>query len=732
MKTEERPNTSVQTSDEDAEILKEARDWMSLVALYEADIREESAKCVRFRSGEQWDQTILQSRGAARPSLVMDHTGQFIDQVVNDWRKNRVGIQVSPGDDSADDETAQIVDGLIREIEYRSKAHVAYDRAFDQMVGQNRSFLRVTTEYRKGTWRKDIKVKHIQNPDCVYFDPFAVEADYSDAMRCLVTDRLGKKQYHAEWGKKAPEIDFAAYKGTEYGDWITEDAITVAEWWVVKEIPRKIQRLTRPIAVIRNGRALQTDAPYDDEYDELPPGITIRLDSAGELMERDEPKREVWQYIINGVQVLDKVLWEGSRIPIKPMYGKELFVNGKKRLYALISRQLDAQQALNYTISASVQAVALVPVNPLVGLVGQDKTNQKQIAESNRVPYAFLGFDPVQLPDGTWHFDIPQRQNSEPQIQGLSYMSQQLVQFMKAEVGMYGASLGDREGKVRSGAAEKALQNEGDNATLDFPDNGSRAVELVGCDIVELIPIIYSQAELIQIRDAQNRVLNVAVNQDVSKMQNRPKDQDGKPQARNYFLTQGSYNVAITAAPSHDTLRKEGQQALTDLLQFMQPEMAAKAVPAIMRLSGIFSLKEVADEIDPPKDGADIPPEVIQRIQMSDKLIKSLTEEIHSLKDSIDNKKMELDEKWREASLKAYVDLRKAEIAASQNAAAQDANIAAGKLEQMWSHAHEVGMAAMQQQHSLEQGEQGHQQTLEQTQQAADLAPEPEPAGAAQ
>ena len=64
-------------------------------------------------------------------------------------------------------------------------------------------------------------------------------------------------------------------------------------------------------------------------------------------------------------------------------------------LCTLISRILDAQQALNYSVSATVGAVALTPINPLIGFTGQDATNQKQIAESNRVPYAFLGFDIV-------------------------------------------------------------------------------------------------------------------------------------------------------------------------------------------------------------------------------------------------------------------------------------------------------------------------------------------------
>ena len=111
---------------------------------------------------------------------------------------------------------------------------------------------------------------------------------------------------------------------------------------LLEERMRRIQQLTKPIAIIRNNRALQTDTVYDDEYEELPEGVEIARNSDGELMEDEDAERIVWCYLLNGAEVLDKTRWLGQFIPIIPWYGKEIWYEGKKKLFSLISRSLDA------------------------------------------------------------------------------------------------------------------------------------------------------------------------------------------------------------------------------------------------------------------------------------------------------------------------------------------------------------------------------------------------------
>jgi len=86
------------------------------------------------------------SRGPDRPTLVVDQIGQYHAQVVNQWRRDRLGVKVSPGDGGTVQQ-AETLDGIIREIEYCSMAHIAYDTAFDNAVSNGWGFWRILTEY---------------------------------------------------------------------------------------------------------------------------------------------------------------------------------------------------------------------------------------------------------------------------------------------------------------------------------------------------------------------------------------------------------------------------------------------------------------------------------------------------------------------------------------------------------------------------------------------------------
>jgi hypothetical protein len=71
----------------------------------------------------------------------------FIRQVVNDARQNKPAIKVHPNDSKADPETAEIYDGVIRNIEYTSSADVAYDTAIENAVSGGFGYWRIGMDH---------------------------------------------------------------------------------------------------------------------------------------------------------------------------------------------------------------------------------------------------------------------------------------------------------------------------------------------------------------------------------------------------------------------------------------------------------------------------------------------------------------------------------------------------------------------------------------------------------
>lgn len=99
----------------DETILKLAQDRFALAALAERDIRKEALLDLKFLSGEQWDPQEKKAReDNGRPALVINRLPQFVDQVVNEQRRNRPGASVSPVGGGADADTADVCEGLIR------------------------------------------------------------------------------------------------------------------------------------------------------------------------------------------------------------------------------------------------------------------------------------------------------------------------------------------------------------------------------------------------------------------------------------------------------------------------------------------------------------------------------------------------------------------------------------------------------------------------------------------
>ena len=138
------------------------------------------------RLSEQWPEQIRKQREVdGRPILTINKMPAFIRQVVNDSRQNRPQIKVKPVDDKADIDTANVLEGLIRNIERTSKADVAYDTAVDYAVSMGWGYIRVNIDYEyDDTFDKCLKIERIANPFSVYGDPYSTSMDGSDWNRC--------------------------------------------------------------------------------------------------------------------------------------------------------------------------------------------------------------------------------------------------------------------------------------------------------------------------------------------------------------------------------------------------------------------------------------------------------------------------------------------------------------------------------------------------------------------
>ena len=178
--------------------LKEDLEAFKLASDAEKDQREAMLDDLKFvKLGEQWPQEVIEKRAKeGRPCLTINRLPAFAKQVTNDARQNRPAIKTHPIGDKADKETAEILQGLIRNIEYSSNADVAYDTGLDFAVNCGIGYWTINLAYADAdTFDKDIRIERVSNPFSVYGDPASTAADSSDWNRSYVTDKLTEKVY---------------------------------------------------------------------------------------------------------------------------------------------------------------------------------------------------------------------------------------------------------------------------------------------------------------------------------------------------------------------------------------------------------------------------------------------------------------------------------------------------------------------------------------------------------
>ena len=610
----------------DDELIREAREAFDLAADAEAENRRQALDDLRFaRLGQQWPEKVRRERELeGRPVLTINRLPAFIRQVVNDARQNKPAIAVHPVDNGADPETAEIFNGLIRHIEQSSDAEVAYDTALDFAVTSGVGYFRINTRYSTDDgFDQDIVVERVANPFAVYGDPDSTAADSADWNTAFVVDALPKAAFEARWkGAEAVDWEAADAYGQLTAPWLDGERVMVAEYW-------RRERTTRTILALSDGQVVD-EAAYKAQkamFDALgvkPVGRPRRVAS-----------HKVVQRIMTGAEVLETVDWAGRYIPIVPVYGEELMVDGRRRLRSLVRDAKDPQRMFNYWRTTSTELVALAPKAPFIGRKGAFETDSAKWATANVQSHAYIEYDGP---------EPPMRQPFAGVPAGALQEAMNASDDMKSIMGLYDASLGARSNET-SGRAIMARQREGDTSTFHYIDNLSRAIRHAGRIMLDLIPKVYATPRVVRVLGPDGAAQAVGVG---------PKGQGAEPLkkiGRIYDLTAGKYDLTVRSGPSFTSRREEAATQMIELI---------RAYPAAAPVIGDLLARNLdwpgADEIA-ERLSALLPPQVkgaSPEIEQAKAQIGQLAQALAAAKAQIEALKRDRAQEARKLEIEAF------------------------------------------------------------------------------
>lgn len=613
--------------------------------------REAALDDVRFRAGGeyQWTAEALRARKSRenpRPIVTWNLLPVFIQSVVNDGRQQKPAIEVIPLD-GGDPKTAELIQDRIRHIEYESNADVAYDTSSDQQIGSGFGFYRVTTKYAgvKST-RQIPRIVPIEDQFSVLLDPAAKEYDKSDADWCFVDTTISREDHARLYGKN---FSGRTSRANAEGYWTDKadanpapswfnigkkgDDIQLSEYWVREHENKTVYHLKDGTGVF------EEELPKDAEG--KPDHSAVKTDADDNEVTHEGDVCTVTQYLIDGVDILDKTEWLGTTIPIVPVYGNSMIVDGERQTFSLIRNAKEAQRLINYFISGITEAIGSASRAEWWMPVGGVTNNADQIASSNVNGIKVLFYN--QTGPGNTTLAPPSRAAGEPPIQAMVAGLQQAIAALKQAMGIFDPSLGRPDNAV-SGLAINARTREADNVNFHFHDNQCRSRRRCGRIILEVEEALDEQEETATGRRKDGTTYTVNLNEQFT-------GTDGK--SRNHRVKADHYNLGITTAPSWLSARQQAHAELAQIIQsapgllsemgdlFFASSDAPGSQEAADRMKKVIQMKSPG-LIEDPNKPQPLPPQAQQAMNQGKQLIMQLSQKVHALSDQLDSKQPEI------------------------------------------------------------------------------------------
>ncbi len=663
-------------SNNDAALMATARKRWAKCSDAEDQQRGRIIKAKQFRALDQWPSDVASARkgmqsaipgmapAPARPCLVVDRLSQPVRQVSNTIKNADFGFDVLPNGGGADIETADILKGYLRRVHNQARGESPVEWAADQAIEGGIGWFRLRTDYVHTYWDgeptidafdQEIRMERIANNLTVYCDPSANKPTRCDAQYMFVTEDFDREEFLDLYDADVRGLDEFQGKGDMPG-WVSNDSIRIAEYW-------RIEYESVTIWILEDGTG---------GVGPVPKGVTPKVQR---VMRRPKVKG----CKINACEVIskrgggrDEWDWVGSYIPLIPILGEELNVDGKAVLRGIIEMGMDAQRMVNYTYSAGVEIFALGSKAPYIA-AAESVANYKSIWQTaNTFNYAYLPYD--EYIDGR-QFSKPQRDQAEAPIQAAVMLMRTSEDAIKASTSTGDASLGNTNPNERSGRALAQLQQQSDLANSNYPDNVRRALIYAAELMVEVIPKITRPGQILHIMGLDDEPDQVMVGQAFEKGPDGvPVKSEIPPEvakmkeslASFYDLTKGKYSTTVTVGKASATRREEGAMALGQLIPHLPPEMAAVATPDYVRQLSFPGAQKIAEKIEkalpphlqPNPEGGEKPPDPAMLMQQ----LQQLQQQLQQAGQIIQTKQVEAQAGMQEAQLKAQADNARAQL----------------------------------------------------------------------
>lgn len=632
-----------------------ARDEKDIVEMFEAQFTrsEDKFSTVKknwkeennFSLGEQWDASTKSNRsqtGKERPCLTINKIDPLVHRIVNEAKQNSMSGTVKPVDDGSDPDTALILGGLIRNIEYVSNAVRAYMWAYECAVRAGLGYFKVVNQYEDDdSFDQTVRIKRIKNPLCVSFDPDSEEQCGRDATVGMISDEISK--IAADNLCKGVEYD-SSNISPKRDIWLTtEGSVRHGEIYWEESEPDTLYKL-------KDGSYMRKSA-VDKQV------IDMAKEAGIIVAERKVPKKTIMFANLVEAKVIEKSATNSKYIPIVRVVGREGYIDGKIDYRGITRNSMDSNRMYNVMSSLLVERIGLAPRAPFIAAAGQIEGYQQQWLNSNNENIPVLEYNMVTLGG---NLAPPPQKNDAPSGDATieRYMSI-ASNDIKDTSQLSDAFMGNKSNET-SGAGIKARASQSGLATFDFQDNIADSIEHGNRIALDMIPRIMSEKQQVRImgEDYTEKIINLGAYT----------SKNGETKKIN--LSVGKFDVEVKTESGDKTRREAAIEQLSFVLQ-TNPDAASLIMDVFVgnldikdaskiakRFKAMLPPQVIAAEEESEKDNPELDAFQQHAEQIISKMKAQLQEAIAKLQDA----EMKLKDKTGELNIKQQeVDIKKQE-----------------------------------------------------------------------
>lgn len=547
-------------------VVAEAMKRWKRVSEWEAPARERFLEDVKFAEGDsdngfQWPAAIRRNRDVdKRPCLTMNLIRQHNLQIRNEAKQNKASIKIRAIGGGASFKSANLMEALVRQIEYRSNAQAAYAHSAKYQVDGGIGWFRLITDWVSDeSFDQELKIKKIWDPLSVYMDPDAIEEDKSDANFAFVFDLVSKDKFYEAY----PEFDGVAGLqplgvGTSDNDFTSKDYVRICEYFRRVKLPDKLVSFMDPGTGLRKNLLKS----------KMPAGLYQALKSNKKenlLKEREVSRLKVEWHLIVGQEEIDETEWVGQYIPLIPMIGEESVIDGVMDRKGHTRAMKDAQRMYNYNASAQVEFVALQSKTPYIGSNKAIEEYEQMWNTANVTNHSVLIYNAYDPDHPDKLLEAPKRQEPPTASTGFETGMNTAFNQMMMTSGQWQNQMG-MMGNERTGSAIKARQAQADTSVFHFQDNYGAALRSCGKKIIDSIPKVYDTKRLMRLSLEDGEEFDLTIDPKASNALQEAIAEDGQVVMRTLNPSIGQYDVEADVGASYGTRRQETVEALTLVL----------------------------------------------------------------------------------------------------------------------------------------------------------------------